>query len=199
MEFKTDTQVSEEAQWFLDNIQKMQEGLAKELRLQLVIMDDKGNLITEPSHFSTVARLIKKSQKGRELYNQAFDRAENLITAHSDPVLIKVFDGLASFWAPVATAKGKIIGSVVGGGGPFVKDKVDPEDFESKLEEVYNDLGLKEEGVSKEDLLSAIKTTPAFSPDVLERKLAELGRTVGILAEETDFGRFFHLTPKKAA
>lgn len=194
-----DAQTAEERKWFLENVEALQNKLAKELRVHLVVLDDKGKPVTEPSQQSTIFRLVRKSPKGKELYNQAFSQAPDLITAHSEAVLIKVFDGFASFWAPVATAKGKIIGSVVGGGGPFTASKVDPEEFEEKMEDFYKDLDLESAGVSEEDLLNAVKGTPVFLPEVVKRKISEFGRTVGILAEETALGKLFNLSsPAKA-
>ena len=186
-------EAAEEKDWFLKKIEELQDKLAKELRLHLVVLDDKGNPVTEPSQQSTIFRIVRKSPKGKELYNQSFEQAANLITAHSDAVLMKVFDGLASFWAPVATAKGEIIGSVVGGGGPFTARKVDPEEFEDRIADFYKDLGLESLGVPEEDLQNALKTTPVFLPEVVKRKISEFGRTIGILAEETALGQLFHL------
>jgi len=194
---KTKAQDSEETQWFLKNVQELQDKLAKELRAQIVVLDDKGEPVTDSSQESTMARLIKKSSQGRELFNKAYAQAADLITAHSDAVLMKIFDGVVSFWAPVATAKGKIIGSVVGGGGPFTASKVDPEDFEEKLNKFHKDIDLERVGVTAEDLLNAVKGTPVFLPDAVKRKITEFGRTVGILAEETAFGKVFHLSPQK--
>jgi len=190
---------SEEGRWFLENIQKLQGELAKELRVQLAVLDDQGEPVTESSAESTIARLLKKSSSGRELYNRAYVRAGDLITAHSDPVLIKVFDGLFSFWAPVATADGTIIGSAVGGGGPFVRGQADAESFEGQLTDFYQHSDLKEAGVEEEDVLNAVKGTPVFEPEVVKRKLAELGRTIGILAEETELGLLFGRSAKKKA
>ncbi len=195
---KEDTQTVEERKWFLQSVEGLQEKLAKELRLHIVVLDDKGNPVTESSQQSTIFRLVRKSPKGKELYNQSFSQAADLITAHSDAVLIKVFDGLASFWAPVATAKGRIIGSVVGGGGPFTAGKVDPEEFEEKISDFYKDSGLESAGTSEEDLLNAVKGTPVFLPEVVKRKISEFGRTIGILAEETPLGTLFNLSSTPA-
>ncbi len=190
---------SKESQWFLENIQKLQNELAKELRIQLVVLDDQGEPVTEVSSESSIARLLKKSASGKKLYNQAYLRAENLITAHSDPVLIKVFGSLFSFWAPVATADGTIIGSVVGGGGPFICGQVKAESFEGQLTDFYQHSDLKQAGIKEEDVLNALKGTPVFEPEIVKRKLAEFGRTVGILTEETELGSFFGQSAEKKA
>ena len=190
---------SKESQWFLENIQKLQSGLAKELRIQLVVLDDQGEPVTEMSSESSITRLLKKSASGKKLYNQAYLRAGDLITAHSDPVLIKVFGSLFSFWAPVAAADGTIIGSVVGGGGPFICGQVKAESFEGQLTDFYQHSDLKQAGIKEEDVLNALKGTPVFEPEIVKRKLAEFGRTVGILTEETELGLFFGQSAEKKA
>ena len=194
---KVNAQTSEEAKWFLEKIQERQEQLAKELRIQIVVLNDQGEPVTESSQQSTIIRLIRKSPKGKELCNQSYAQAGDLVIANSDSLSIKIFDGLISFWAPVATAEGRIIGSVVGGGGPFAVKKADPEDFEEKLSKFYQDADLKSTGVSEEDLRNAVQGTPVFAPDSVQRKITEFGRTIGILSEETEFGKFFNLSPKK--
>lgn len=194
---KINTPYSEEAKWFLEKVQEQQEQLAKELRIQIAVLDDQGEPVTESNQQSTIIRLIRKSPKGKDLSNQAYAQAGDLVTANSDAVLIKIFDGLVSFWAPVATAEGKIIGSVVGGGGPFMAQKIDPENFKEKLSKFYQDADFKNAGVPEEDLFNAVKGTPVFTPDVAQRKITEFGRTVGILAEETEFGQVFSLSLKK--
>jgi hypothetical protein len=188
---------SEECQWFLENIQKLQDELAKELRISLTVLDDQGDPVSKASAESTLTRLLKKSSAGKELYNRAYNQASDLITAHSDPVLLKVFDGLYSFWAPVATTDGTIIGSIVGGGGPFIHGEARPESFEEELADFYQNSGLKQAEVAEEDIKAAAKGTPVFEPEVVKRKLAELGRTIGILAEKTELGLAFGQTKRK--
>jgi ligand-binding sensor protein len=179
--------LSEEAQWFLRNLQKLQDDFAENIGGQIVTTDKEGNLITQMSGAQRVCKLIMATEKGKAKCGEAYKTALSLVRTMKEPAFMDCHAGFASLWVPIKI-KGEIVGSITGCGGRY-----DRKETKEKLIEKYSKLA-EELGIEdKEDFLKAAidEIKILITEDEMEKRSGRLAKLVAILAEETALGEVF--------
>ena len=134
----SEKQLSEEAKWFLRNLQKLQDDFAENIGAQIVTTDGEGNLITKMSGQQRVCQIIQKTEKGKEGCQKAYHTALSLVKTMKEPAFMDCHAGLASLWIPIKI-KDKIVGSITGCGGRYDRGESEEElkkKFTAKADEL---------------------------------------------------------------
>ena len=109
---------SEEAQWFLRNVQKLQDDFAESVGGQIVMTDKEGNLITQMSGAQRVCKLIMATKEGKKKCDECYKTALSLVKTRKEPVFMDCWAGFASLWVPIKIGD-EIVGSITGCGGRY--------------------------------------------------------------------------------
>ena len=178
---------SEEAQWFLRNLQRLQNDFAESIGAQIVTTDKNGELLTKMSGQQKICQIIQGTEKGKQGCQSAYQTALSLVKSMKEPAFMDCPAGLASLWVPIEV-KGEIVGSITGCGGRY-----DHGESEQELRERFavkaNELGINEE--NKEDFLNALSEVKVITEEEMRKRAERLARLVGILAEETALSEVF--------
>jgi ligand-binding sensor protein len=179
-------QLSEEAQWFLKNLQKLQDDFAESVGAQIVTTDREGNLITKMSGAQRACQLIMAVEKGRKRCEECYKTALSLVRTQKKPIFIDCYAGYASLWVPIKVGK-KIVGSITGCGGKYDRGE-SKEDLREKFSKLADDLGI----ANKEDFLkAAVDEIQPVTEEEMKKRAERLAKLVGILAEETALREVF--------
>lgn len=179
-------QLSEEAKWFLRNLQLIQDDFAESVGGQIVTTDKDGNLVTKMSGVQRVCKLIMDTEKGKKKCGEAYKTALSLVKSMKEPAFMDCHAGYASLWVPVR-AKGEIVGSVTGCGGRYNKGELD-EELREKYSKLADELGITD----KEDFLkAAVDEISPVSEEEMKERSGRLAKLVGVLAEETALKEVF--------
>ncbi len=179
-------QYSKEAQWFLRNLQKLQDDFAENVGGQIVTTDKEGELVTVMSGQRRVCGLIMATKKGKEECEKAYKTALSLIKKQREAIFMDCHAGYASLWVPIKV-KGEIVGSITGCGGRYDRGENNDE-LREKFSKYANKLGIKD----KDDFLkAAIEEINPVTEEQMRRRANRLSKLVSILAEETALGEVF--------
>jgi len=179
--------ISEEAQWFLRNLQKLQDDFAESVGAQIVTTDKNGDLVTKMSgQMKVCSDYIQKTEKGGKACTDTYKTALGLVKAMKDPAFMDCFAGYASLWVPIKI-NGEIVGSITGCGGRFDRGE-NREELEKKFTKLANDLGTE---ANEEYLKEAIDKVKVVTEEEMKKRAVRLAKLVGILAEETALGEVF--------
>ncbi len=179
-------QFSEEAQWFLKNIQLLQDDFAAAVGAQIVMTDKEGNLITKMSGQQRVCQIIMDTEKGKRECGICYQTALNLVKTQKEALFVDCYAGFASLWVPIVV-EGKIVGSITGCGGRYERGRSQEElrDFYLRL---ADDLGIE----NKEDFLkAAIDEVASVTQEEMKKRAERLAKLVAVLAEETALKEVF--------
>ncbi len=185
-------QLSEEAQWFIRNLQKLQDDFADNIGAQIVTTDRNGNLITKMSGQQRICQIIQKTEKGKKGCTDAYHTAVGLVKKIKEPVFIDCHAGLASLWVPIKTKSGEIVGSITGCGGRYDRGE-SRDEIREKFSKLADDLGITEEVNPREDYLEALDEVKVITEEEMKKRAERLAKLVGILAEETALSEAFEI------
>jgi len=178
--------LSEEAQWFLRNLQKLQDDFAESVGAQVVTTDKEGNLVTKMSGAQRVCQLIMATEEGKKKCEEAYKTALSLVRTMKEPAFMDCYAGYTSLWVPIKV-KGEIVGSITGCGGRYDRGE-SKEELREKFAKLADELGVED----KEDFLkAAIDEISPVSEEEMKKRAERLSKLVGILAEETALSEVF--------
>ena len=164
--------ISEEAQWFLRNLQKLQDDFAESVGAQIVTTDKNGDLVTKMSgQMKVCSDYIQKTEKGGKACTDTYKTALGLVKAMKDPAFMDCFAGYASLWVPIKI-NGEIVGSITGCGGRFDRGE-NREELEKKFTKLANDLGTE---ANEEYLKEAIDKVKVVTEEEMKKKSSEAGQ-----------------------
>lgn len=178
---------SEEASWFLRNLQKLQDDFAESIGAQIVTTDGQGNLVTKMSGQQRVCQIIQKTEKGKTGCQAAYQQALSLVKSMKEPAFMDCHAGLASLWVPIKI-KDRIVGSITGCGGRYDRGESE-EELKKKFAAKADELGIMEE--DREEYLQAVTEVKVTTEEEMKKRAERLSKLVGILAEETALGEVF--------
>ncbi len=172
-------QYSEEAKWFLQNLQKLQDDFAESVGGQIVTTDKEGNLITKMSGAQRVCKLIMETEKGKAKCGEAYKTALSLVKTMKEPAFMDCHAGYASLWVPIKINE-KIVGSITGCGGRYEKGE-SKEELREKFSKLADELGISD----KEDFLkAAVDEIRPITKEEMQDRAIKLAKLVVTLAEE---------------
>ena len=179
--------LSEEAQWFLRNLQKIQDDFAESVGGQIITTDKEGNLVTKMSGAQRVCKLIMATEEGKRKCGEAYKTALSLIRTMKEPAFMDCYAGYASLWVPIKV-KGEIVGSITGCGGRYDRGE-SQEELREKYSKLAEELGIED----KEDFLKAAvdEIGEPVTTTEMQKRAERLSKLVGILAEETALAEVF--------
>ncbi len=189
-------QISEEARWFLKNLQDIQDNFADSIGAQIVTTDKNGDLITKMSGQQRICQIIQKTDKGRKGCTDAYHIAVGLVKKMKEPAFMDCHAGLASLWVPIKTRSGEIVGSITGCGGRYDRGE-QREQIEKKFLKLYDNLGITKEMSSRDDFLKALDEVKVITEAEMKKRAERLAKLVGILAEETALKEAFEVKGKE--
>ncbi len=179
--------LSEEAQWFLRNLQKLQDDFAESVGGQIVTTDKEGNLVTEMSGQRRVCKMIMGTEKGKTECEKAYKTAVSLVKEQKEPIFMDCHAGFASLWVPIEV-DGEIVGSITGCGGRYERGESDDE-LREKFAKLADDLGVKED---KDDFVkAAVDEIKSVTEEEMQKRARYLSKLVAILAKETALSEVF--------
>ena len=177
---------SEETQWFLRNLQKIQDDFAESVGGQIVTTDREGDLVTKMSGQQRVCQIIQKTEKGKAGCQKAYHTALSLVRTMKEPAFMDCYAGYASLWVPIKV-NGEIVGSFTGCGGRYDRGESKKE-LREKFSKLADELGVGD----KEDFLkAAVDEISPVAEEEMKKRAERLSKLVGILAEETALGEVF--------
>ena len=132
--------ISEEAQWFLRNLQKLQDDFAESIGAQIVTTDRDGNLVTEMSGAQRVCKMIMETAEGKKKCEEAYKMALSLVKTQKEPAFMDCYAGYASLWVPIKVGK-EIVGSITGCGGKYERGE-SKEVLKEKFAKLAGELGV---------------------------------------------------------
>ncbi len=178
--------LSEEAQWFLTNLQRLQDDFAESVGGQIVTTDKEGNLVTKMSGAQRVCQLIMTTEQGKKNCEECYKMALGLVKTQKESAFIDCYAGYASLWVPIKI-KGEIVGSITGCGGRYEKGK-SKEELIKEFSKLADDLGISD----KEDFLkAAIDEIQPVTEEEMKKRAERLAKLIGVLSEETALGEVF--------
>ncbi len=181
--------LSEEAQWFLRNVQKLQDDFAESVGAQIVMTDRNGDLITKMSGAQRVCQLIQSKEKGKKECEICYHSALSLIKTQKKALFIDCWAGYASLWVPIKV-KDQIVGSITGCGGRYEKGQTE-EELREKYSKLADDLNIED----KDDFVkAAVNEVKVITEEEMKKRAERLAKLVGILAEETALREVFGVT-----
>jgi len=185
--------LSGEAQWFLRNLQKLQDDFAESIGAQIVTTDKDGGLITKMSgQMKVCGDFIQKTEKGKKSCTDTYKTALGLVKTMKEPAFMDCFAGYASLWVPIKV-RGDIVGSITGCGGRFDREEK-REGVEKKFTKLAEDLGIT---VDEKYLKAAIDNVKVVTEEEMKKRAERLAKLVGILAEETALSEAFGIKGKE--
>ena len=181
-------QYSEEAQWFLRNLQRLQDDFAESVGGQIVTTDRNGDLVTKMSGAQRVCKLIMATEEGKKRCGECYKMAVSLVKTQKEAAFMDCHAGYASLWVPIKV-QGKIVGSITGCGGRYDKGE-SREELVEKYSKSADELGIQD----KDDFLkAAIDEIKPVTEEEMKKRSGRLAKLVGILAEETALSEVFGL------
>jgi len=189
-------QLSEEALWFIKNLQMLQDDFADTIGAQIVTTDRNGNLITKMSGQQKICQIIQKTEKGKNGCTNAYHTALGLVKKMKEPIFMDCHAGLASLWVPIKTKSGEIVGSITGCGGRYDRGESE-EEIKEKFSKLADKLGITEEICPRDDFLKALEEVKVITEAEMKKRAERLAKLVGILAEETALKEAFKIEGKE--
>lgn len=177
---------SEEAQWFLHNIQLLQDDFAAAVGGQIVTTDKDGNLLTKMSGQQRACQMIMATQKGKDQCENCYKTALSLVKTQKDPLFMDCYAGFASLWVPISL-NGQVIGSITGCGGRYQKGQ-SAEELKEYYARLADDLGIAD----KEDFIkAAVEEVNSVTQEEMQTRAERLAKLVSVLVEETTLKEAF--------
>ncbi len=182
-------QYSEEAQWFLHNLQRLQDDFAEAVGAQIVTTDKEGALLTKMSGQQKICQIIQRTEKGKQGCQNAYETALSLVKKMKEAAFMDCHAGLASLWVPIKV-RDEIVGSITGCGGRYDRGESE-EELREKFAAKADELGVVEE--DKKEFLDALSEVKVITEEEMRKRAERLAKLVGILAQETAMSEVFGL------
>lgn len=177
---------SEEAKWFLRNLQKLQDDFAESVGGQIVTTDKEGNLVTKMSGAQRACQLIMATEQGKKKCEECYKTALSLVGSQKEAVFMDCYAGFASLWVPIKV-KGEIVGSITGCGGKYERGE-SKEELREKFSKLADEIRIESEG---DFLKAAVDEIQPVTEEEMRKRAERLAKLVGILAEETSLSELF--------
>ena len=172
--------LSESAQWFLRDFQKLLDDFAVEEDVWIVAIDKKENLVTESPGVQRVFKLIMATEEGKIRYRDNYKMAFTLIKTQGKTIFSDDFAGFASAWLPISV-RGSLIGLMIISGGRYDRGEI-REKLREKYSKLADELGI----VDKEDFIkAAIEEVKIVDEEEMEKKAGKLKKLIEVLLETT--------------
>ncbi len=178
---------SEEAQWFLRNLQRLQDDFAESIGAQIVATDKNGELLTKMSGQQKICQIIQGTEKGKQGCQGAYQTALSLVKSMKEPAFMNCPVGLASLWVPIKV-RGEVVGSITGCGGRYDNGESE-EELREKFTIKADELEIMEK--DKEIFFNALSELKVITEEEMRKRAERLARLVSILAEETALSEVF--------
>jgi len=146
---RTRKDLSEAAQWFLNDLQNILDGLGESMSVQVFIIGRDGNLVSELKGVQRACKMILALEDGRIRCRDHFRVALSLIETKKEPVFVECYAGFASLWTPIVI-NGKFMGAIISCGGRYDK-KYNAKKIEKKLSKIADEIGI----MPKHDFIKA--------------------------------------------
>lgn len=169
---------SETAQWFLRDFQTLLDDFAKSEKIQIVVTNKKGDLVTKVSIGQDVCKLIMAIEEGKTRCGDFFKTPLTLIKNQKKPVLLECYAGFASVWMPIIV-RGTVVGMIGSCGARYDKGE-SREDSRKRFSKLADDLGI----MDKERFLRlAIDEVKIVTEQEIYKRAEKLNKLLEILAE----------------
>ncbi len=193
----SEKKISEEAKWFLNNIQKLQDDFAEAIGAQIVITDRDGGLLTKMSGQQRACQIIQKTKKGRENCTKCYKDTLASVRNLEKPNFLNCWSGIASLSVPIKTKDGRIVGGISGCGGRHDRGE-SREELREKFSKLADEIGITQEVHDREDFLkAAVDEIKVITIEEVRKRAERLAKLVAILAEETALKEAFILKGKE--
>jgi len=137
---RTKKDLSEAAQWFLDDLQNALDTLAESIAVQIFIIAKDGSLVSELKGVQRACKMILAIEDGRIRCQDHFRMALSLIEAKKETVFVECYAGFASLWTPIVI-NGKFMGAIISCGGRYDK-KYGAGEIKEKLSKIADEIGI---------------------------------------------------------
>jgi len=146
---RTRENLSEAAQWFLNDLQNALDALAETMSVQIFIIAKDGSLVSKLKGAQRACQMILALEDGRIRCQDHFRMALSLIEVKRESVFVECYAGFASLWTPIVI-NGKFMGVIVSCGGRYDK-KYGAKEVKEKLSKIADEIGI----MPKHDFIKA--------------------------------------------
>ncbi len=170
--------LSEAAQWFLEDFQGLLESFAAEEGVQVTLLDKEGEVIVEIEGPQKICKLIRADTVGRTKCEDGYRMGFTLAKSRQEPILVNCFAGFVSVWLPIMV-KGAVIGVIVACG-----KRSDLEDNREKLIESFSQMSDELGIMDREGFLrAALDEVEIINQKEAELRASKLDKLISILEE----------------
>jgi ligand-binding sensor protein len=167
--------LSEAAQWFLEDLQKILNDFSYESGIQVVVTDREGNLVSEVEGVQRACKLILATEEGRIRCQDHFKMPSSLFKTKKEPIFVECYAGFASLWMPIVV-RGSVIGAIIGCGKRYASKGGDLRKVLSKL---AAELGI----MDKEDFMKAATDEVVLvTKEEMEKRIKRIKELFNILS-----------------
>jgi ligand-binding sensor protein len=180
-----ENQLSEEAQWLLKNLKKIQDDFAKEIGMLLVLVSKNGEPILPLSPPAAICQLIQKVKEEAEKCGNCYRDALTAFKSGQvkEPFLLNCHMNFAAMIFPIKMSNNEVMGAIIGCGGVF------SEEDRTKTLEILQRAAIPED--IKSQALEMAKQIQPISQEELKKRAGILSKLVGILTEESALREVF--------
>lgn len=171
--------LSEAAQWFLNDLQKILDDLAESMALNIFVIDREGHLVSKLRGTQKVCQMILATENGKARCQDHFKMALALIKIKKEPIFVECYADFTSFWTPIVV-KGKFMGTVISCGGRY-DQKYGPGELEAGLVRVGDEIGI----LARQDFLKAGEQVISVNEQELKSRAKKLEELFALLAKTT--------------
>ena len=170
--------LSEAAQWFLKDLQRILDSFSNDTGIQVVIINKEGELINETYEVQKTCKLIAGNEDGRIRCKDHFRTALSLAGPQKKTIYTECYAGFASVWIPIII-KGNLIGVIIGCGGRYDKGE-----SRKKMEEKFSKLA-SDAGIMQRDhfIKVTIEEIQIITKEDLEKRAKRLKELFDILTK----------------
>lgn len=170
--------LSESAQWFLEDFQRLQDDFAEIIGVLVETKDKEDNLITKRSGGQRICNLILASEEGKIRCRDAHKMISSLAKNENEPVFLDCYAGYVCLGVPIII-KGNTIGTIVSCGGRYDRGE-SKEKLTEKFSKLADELGI----IDKENFLkAAIDEVELVTEEEVKKRAQRLAELIEILAE----------------
>lgn len=170
--------LSEAAQWFLEDFQGLLENFAIEEGVQITLLGKEGKVIVEIEGSQKICQLIRSDTAGRTKCEDGYRMGFALAKNKQEPIVVNCFAGFTSVWLPLIV-KGAVIGVIVACG-----KRTDLEDNREKLIKSFTQMSDELGIMDREGFLRvALDEVETINQKEAELRADKLDKLISILEE----------------
>lgn len=170
-------EISEAAQWFLDEFSRVLNGFAKENNVKIFAFSRQGRVIIETEGGQRVCGLIRSTVDGRIRCSDSHKVTFPFVKKGDKPVLFECYAGFACVWIPISV-RGSLLGFIVACGGRYDKGEKEKEPSE-RFSALADELGF----MDKEDFIKAALEVDTVTQEEVQKRAEQLSGLTKILEE----------------